>query len=166
MGGEQGPVWICGLKTPGLEGISFNPRTCQSWPVSLQGSTACPGTSYLCSQQALTPERSGDIPALLGPTHKHQLMYTLLFSQVCVVGVRLSCLTGRQTVCSTAPQERRGTWSLPLRRGAVRQGDVLTGGLGGYTTHLDAQRALSSRTSGSQQSHITSISKAGLRVLV
>ena len=96
LGGEQGPVWICGLKTPGLEGISFNPHTCQSWPVSLQGSTACPGTSYLCSQQALTPERSGDIPALLGPAHKYQLMYTLLFSQVCVVGFRLLCLTGRR----------------------------------------------------------------------
>ena len=46
---------------------------------------------------------------------------------------------GRQTVCSTAPQERRGTWSLSLRRGAGKQGDILTGGLGDYTTHLDAQ---------------------------
>lgn len=49
---------------------------------------------------------------------------------------------GRQTVYSTAPQERRVTWSLLLLRGAGRQGDILTGGLGGCTTHLDAQSSL------------------------
>lgn len=100
------------------------------------------------------------------PTYVHTpLLPSLCGGSQAVVPHRETGVTGRQTVCSAAPQERRGTWSLPLQRGAGRQGDILTGGLGGYTTHLDAQRALSSRISGSQQSHITSISKAGLRVL-
>lgn len=47
--------------------------------------------------------------------------------------------SGGQTACSMAPQEARGAWSLPPGGEQGNKGDILTGGLGGYTTHLDAR---------------------------
>ena len=119
LGGEPGPVWICGLKTPGLEGISFNPWACQSWPVASR--VLPPAQAHHTSVHSRhSPRKDGGIflhcwtPTQI-PTYIHTpLLLSLCGGSQAAVPHRETGVIGRQTVCSTAPQERRVTWSLLL----------------------------------------------------